>query len=366
MPTADDQDLLAVGSLRFVEAGALEIGGLSLAAMPDGGFRVRMERLTVRQLAGRMPSASLVVGSAVLTGVVADVRPSPHAPTELLALSVREITADDVQLVIHEIPDVSRTGAARLRLDALDDLDGIVRAFITDALWFVDAEIVVPIVDGRIDFRGVDVEHIGPNSTLSIGPTGVHVDAPHGARVDLLVFDHLQDSTGLPRTAGTSPAFVDQGVLELRAFIESMANAAPNQPIARVADPNLAAPLQRARLTGELRLGDGALGSDTHHVVLTGRGEDRNRVDVSSPALAQQVILRMPTLAASSGTFGLGDKSVGTSAVSAAAEVRLVARTGERPPTGGKRRALEIVLSHVTLRDVALTAVDVPAPPAGP
>ncbi len=366
MATADDQDLLAVGSLRIVEAGALEVAGLSMETMADGGFRIRMERLAVRQLAGRMPSASFVVGSAVLTGVVADVRPSAHAPAELLALSVREITADGVHLVTRDFPQMSRAGAARLRLDALDDLDGIVRAFITDALWFVDAEIVVPIVDGRIDFRGVDVEHIGPNSTLSIGPTGVHVNAPHGARRDLLVFNHLPGAIGSSRTAATRPAFADQGVLELRALIELMADAPSDQPIARVADPNLAAPLARTRLAGELRFGDGALGSETHHVVLTGRGEDRNRVDVSSPALAQQVILRMPTLAASSATFGLGDKSLGTSAVSAAAEVRLVTRTGERTATGGTRRALEIVLSHVTLHDVALTALDVPVPAAGP
>jgi hypothetical protein len=72
------------------------------------------------------------------------------------ALHARQAKLHDVRV---RLPATSLHGdVAALtqawRLNALDDLEGNIEAFITDAAWSFDADVTLPILGGRIDFNG--------------------------------------------------------------------------------------------------------------------------------------------------------------------------------------------------------------------
>ena len=130
-----------------------------------------------------------------------------------------------------------------------------------------------------------------------------------------------------------------------------MLGAQRDAPLVRLADPKLERPLRGARVAGELRLGDGALGTTACNVILTGRAAGRNRVEVASAALGERVVLRAPALAASAATLAIGHGVVSTGALDAALDVNAIAKADERPH-GTAPLALAVAIREATLRDV--------------
>jgi hypothetical protein len=304
------------------DVGTLETSGVTIRPLPDGTVSASAERVAVRQFRARVEWGAVDIAEAVLTGVLARLSmSSPSQQPELIEMSADHIRVGGTNCIVNEWPAVKRTEASALDADALIDMDGVLRAFVTDALWIIDAEIVIPVVQGRIDFDRVIVEHVGPNSSMRIGPTGIHVDAPHRARIDLLAFA-MRDVAGVsPRAAGASG---DRGRLELAPFVRAAFAAPAGEPVARLADSRLDGALQRTRLSGELRMGNGALGTATRRVVLTGREQGSNRFEVSSLAVGQRVIVRAAHFMADSGAFAVADRVLTTGRVSAELEAHLI------------------------------------------
>ncbi len=346
-PGSTGRTTLRFGPMR-VEFSTLQVSGLVLEAVGDGVATVSVERLAVAQVQARGASTSIDVADAVLTGIVARLSSAAgDAPAELVDLAVREIRMEGVEGMLA-MPRRRAASSAGLRLEALDGLDGLLRAFVTDALWFVDAAIKVPVVNGRIDFNDVDVDHVGPDSTLGFDARGVHAAAPSGRRIDLLVFNGLNAPAAFGRAGGSGSGAGDRGELQLRPLVEAMLQAPPNAPVARLADAGLQGAIQRTSLAGELRMGDGALGSADQHVVLAGREQGKNRLELSSPALGQRVIVRIADLAASSAAFALAGERLTTGALAAVVEVHAIGIDGEGDTRdAGARLALSIGRSSV-------------------
>ncbi len=350
------------GLTHGVEIGALETAGLTLRAMADSTIVATARRVTVRQVRARTQAGAIDIATAVLTDVRARLSAFPLAqPPELLELSADQVRVEGMNGVINMMPPVRATRSRAVLVDAIAGLDGEVRAFVTDALWIIDAEIVAPIVRGLIDFNRVIVEHVGPNSTMSVGPTSIHVDAPHRARIELLAFGarpvpgvSLHNADVSARTRAR-----DRGCLELAPFIQSVFASAADQPIARLTDSRLRDALRRTRLSGELRMGDGSLGTGTHHVVLTGRDGSRNRIELSSLAVGQRLIVRAPQFAAASAVFAVSDMTLTTGTVSAALEVHLIGMQDNEPSDGGSR-AISVAISEATLERVKLAPSGAP------
>jgi len=338
------------------EIGALETSGLAIRALPDGTMVATAQRVSVRELRARTRLGAVDIARVVFTGVIAHLSASVAGSRELIDLSADEIRIEALNGIVNDVPSPSAALSLAVLVDAIGDLDGIVRAFITDALWIIDAEIVVPVARGRIDFNRVIVEHIGPNSTMSIDPGGIHVRAPHRARVDLFAFEN-RDVPGVSSSAasGVRSRARDRGRLDLAPFIRAVFAAPRDRPLLRLADSRLNKPLQRTRVSGELRMGDGSLGTPTHCIALTGRAQGKNNIELSSAAVGRRLIVRMPQLAATSAVFAISDKTLTTGAVSAALDVHLIGIDEERSNDGGSA-AIAVAVHEATVQRVKLAA----------
>jgi hypothetical protein len=195
------------------------------------------------------------------------------------------------------------SGAGRWQLDALAALEGLLRAFVTDAAWIVDADVSVPVQQGRIDFDRVSVEHIGPNSSLGLSHGGLYVDTPNLGRRYLYVFT----AASVPgveveqRGGGWGARIADRGTLDIAALAQRL--LADREPIGQVAGPDVEATFARTRLSGELQLGDGVLGHQNARLSLCGKATGKNRIAVSAPVLSQGLVLRLPELQGRDASF---------------------------------------------------------------
>lgn len=220
------------------------------------------------------------------------------------------------------------------RLDALRQLDGALRAFITDAAWIVDADATLPIQHGRLNFDNVSVEHVGPDSSLGLSRGGVYLDAPHLGRRYLYVF-----------TAGEVPGVsfeqrVDgqagigyRGAIDLHAFLPRLLTAGA-RPLGHPADPSVLGMLDRTRLAGDLQCGDGLLSVPGVRMMLSGMAAGRNRVGVSSAVLSRELVLRLPDVQADDVQLDLPQGWLSAARLSAEVELSLTAigrREGEAP-----------------------------------
>jgi hypothetical protein len=335
------------------DAGAVETTGLALHEHADGTMRITAQRCALRQLDLRAEARAVDIASMVVTGLAARfTRMKENEPARLLEASAEEVRVEGMNGFVDAVPTRAAGQGDGLRLEALAGLDGLVRAFVTDALWIIDAEIVVPLAQGVIDFNRVIVEHIGPNSSMSVGPRSIHIDAPHRARIDLVAFG----GNGVPgaslEAAGPSRSRRDRGRLHVAPFLQGMLGALPDERRASLA-AGLEGPLLGTRLAGDLQLGDGALGTAAHHMVLTGRAAGKNRIEVASAALGERIVVRVPAFAASAATLAIGGATLETGTLSAVVELHLITKDGQGE--SGKSRALALAVRAATLHAVRLT-----------
>jgi hypothetical protein len=285
---------------------------------------------------------------------------SVHVQVASIELNDVELTAEGASLQVVRARQVRlkgveatlATGAKALpplantawHLEPLATLQGRLQAYITDAHWSVDADVTVPIDEGRIEFGRVTVEHIGPDSSMGASHLGIHVDAPNGrnylyrfsaSHVPGVRFE--QRGGGVP---GTGVA--DRGALTLKPFVEALLSGAA---LGDAPHP-VEAQLDRTRLSGTLQLGDGALGFDGCRMVLEGSAQGRNRLAVSAAVVGQHVMAHWPELWAREAAFELDGRKGRCGAVRGAATLGL------------RRRSLILQADELTASDVQFGGAD--------
>ncbi|WP_157264791.1 hypothetical protein [Azohydromonas aeria] len=294
------------GPIEVLQAEVVELSGLALR---DGAWR--LGRLQLRGVELRTPLLALRAGQVLLRGLGLRLgTPAPGAnggaPT-LQALSLEALEVQDAQVELARAPSPAAAGAqAQWQLDALAGLNGRLQMHIDDAAWIVDAEVGIVIQDGRIDFNRLSVEHIGPDSPMGVSHMGIYADSPKGR--DYLYQFALPHVPGVrfeQRGSLFGARVTDRGSLQLQPFVESLLhNAGCGTPQGRPGRQATQA-LQRTRLGGEVRLGDGVMGTRRQHVELSGQAQGRNRVGVTAAVMGRQLVLRVPELQAAQALFSL-------------------------------------------------------------
>ncbi|MCW7538076.1 hypothetical protein OOT46_09470 [Aquabacterium sp. A7-Y] len=359
---------LRLGAADNLQPNGLEVSGLSLEPAADGRLQLRLERLAVRNLRLKAGPWCLDFSQATLTGVAATVSlPGEGRALELLGLAVDEVQLLGVRTARADVLPGEAAAPGPWRLEALSGTEGSLRAFITDAAWIVDADVQVPVRQGRLDFNRVVVEHIGPNSSMGISRGGLYVDAPNMGRNYLFLFTaaNVPGAAWEQRGGLRGLRVTDRGSLDLRAFAEGvLAGSNQQQPLGKPAGRHVEDTLDRTRLSGELQLGDGVLGLGPQQLRLDGQAAGRNRVKLSAAVLSHQLVLRIAEFSARETAFELFGQSGGSAAVEA--DLTLHANgLGQTPKEKGPAPALAVSIGAMRLKQLRW-GHPMPQAPAGP
>jgi hypothetical protein len=295
---------------------------------------LRLGRLAFEKLAWRFGAAQVRVASLELLDVVAS-PPSPTLRAARARLQGVEVTLAALDAACRRVPTTRDW-----RLEPLEALEGRVQALITDAHWTLDADVTLPIAEGRIDFNRVTVEHIGPDSSMGLSPMGLYVDAPNG-RNYLYLFDtgHLPGASFERRGGSLFGAGVaDRGALQLRPLVEGLLGGMTLGTPSHAASSQL----DRTRVSGMLQLGDGALGAGRHEVLLEGRAQGRNRLSLAAEAAGQELTARLPEFSASAARFEVSGQPATCGRISATLSLKVT------------RRSATLVADDVTVVDLAV------------
>jgi hypothetical protein len=305
---------------------------------------LQLGRLAFEKLAWQFGPAEVRVTSLELLDVVVLPPSTPPAGDDPVVPTLQAARAR-LQGVAISLATLDAAGhllpATRAwRLEALEGLQGRIEALITDAHWTLDADVTLPIAEGRIDFNRVTVEHVGPDSSMGISPMGLYVDAPNG-RNYLYLFNtaHVPGATFEQRGGSLFGAGVaDRGALQLRPLVEGLLCGMT------LGNPghSVSAQIDRTRLSGMLQLGDGALGAGGHEVRLEGRAQGRNRLSLAAEAAGQELTARLPEFSASDARFEVGGQRVTCGRIGATLSLKLA------------RRAATLVADDVTIVDLAV------------
>jgi hypothetical protein len=330
--------------LPSLQVGELRTSGVSSESATEDTTLLRVERLEARDVTLHAAVGTASVASATLSNVSVRLRAAPATadPIDRLAeVGIEELCIEGARFELGSVP--GRSGgrpALRWELGPLASLDGTLHADITDAAWVFDAHVTIPIVRGRIDFNRATVEHVGPDSSMGVSRMGIYVDAPTGRHyLYLLSATHVPGTT-FERRGGLFSG-TDRGSIDIAPFIEGFLGGLPLGKLASDVRDMLA----RTRLSGTFLPGDGVLGQDRDRVVLTGRAQDANRLELSSASPGPGLVLRLEALSATASRFERFGMRVSTGSVSGALSVQLT------HAPGGPSALASVV--ELTLRDVA-------------
>ena len=332
-----------------MQFGELQTSGVSLALEPDGTRQLRIERIELRDLKLQTPLGEVRAARATLSNLMLRLRAAPQAggPLDALeGLTVGELRVEGASVEPPAMPLRAAGGPHRAwRLEPLASLEGSLHADITDAAWVFDADVTIPITRGRIDFNRATVEHVGPDSSMGISRMGIYVDAPNGRTYLYLLSATHVPGASFERRGALLPAWTgDRGSIDLRPFVEGFISGVPlGAPATGTRDM-----LARTRMSAELRLGNGVIGDDRDRVVLAGREQGKNRIELSSAASGAVIVFRMPELAAGESNFRLFGRAVSTGALSATLSVQL---KDLREAPSMSASITELTLQHIVIGD---------------
>lgn len=181
-------------------------------------------------------------------------------------------------------------------LAPLATADGTLRARIVDAHLMFDADVMVPIRQGQVDFNDATVEHVGPDSRLGVSTTGLYLDAANG-RSDLYRFP-TTPVAGVEveqRAALLAPWVSDRGKLRLQEFLQGLLQQGAGPAGTGLTGPSRQM-LDRASVSGDMQLGDGTLAVPGLRAELVGRAEGRNAVRIRSDAVGRGLAIELLSL----------------------------------------------------------------------
>ena len=247
-----------------------------------------------------------------------------------LEIGVRSIEVASLRLASGPLPalelnaplDPAATGGA-WALGPLAAADGALRAEIVDAHLLFDADVAVPIRQGRIDFKDATVEHVGPDSRMGVSRLGIYVDAPNG-RSYLYQFS-TPPVAGVEyerRGALPGPWVKDRGSLQLQPFAEWLLR----QPLAGQAHgltEQARLLFDRTAVSGEVRLDDGRFAAPFVQADFMGRAEGRNVVRLHSQAVGRGLTVEIASLCARNAASTLGGTRLGCDEVAGALTLQL-------------------------------------------
>jgi len=321
---------------------------LTLTAQPDGRATLAAAAIVMQAVRVTTAGARIDIERVALEDVRAEVAPIAGAPA-ITSFVAQRVVVEHLRAALARGAVAAGDAPQPLQLDALRTLDGLVHAFVEDALWFADADVAVPIRQGAVDFNAIVIENVGPNSLMGVSPAGIHVTGPAGqVRVPLIAFPSPPPGVSFGTDGGFPFARGDRGRIDLLPFLHALLESPPGQPFARP-DPNLSDALGRTRVNGEVQLGDGMLARGGQRIELAGRAAGKNLCTLDSPSIAQRLVIGVPQFAATAASLALPGRELRAAALDAIVEAHVLGRDS---PPGSPGIVLAIELA--TLQDVAM------------
>ena len=317
-------------SLRAAGEGALEVGIQRLTAaslrIASGPLMLELEHLALHKVValvrfegGRPRLQALEAAGAELSGV------KVQAPLTLPRPPAGQPYAVHVHGGAAAAADVAarRPAGGTWCLGPLGDANGTIRAEIIDAHLLFDADVTVPIREGRVDFNAATVEHVGPDSRMGASRLGLYVDAPNGR-------SYLYQFPSAPvagveferRGATLGPWVTDRGKLLLQPFGEGVLRQCEGAKGAGFTDQ--ARPLfDRTAISGEVRLGDGRFVVPGVQGEMAGRAEGRNAIRLHSEAVGRGVTVELASLLVRNAVLGTSGTAIACDEIAGALRLRL-------------------------------------------
>ena len=214
-------------------------------------------------------------------------------------------------------------------LEPLAGANGSIRAKIVDAHLIFDADVTVPVGNGRIDFNQATVEHVGPDSRMGVSRMGLYVDAPNG-RSYLFQFSS-------PPVAGVEyekargmlgPFSADRGHLQLQPFIEWLLRQPTGAHLLGLTEQARLL-FDRTAASGEVRLGDGRFAAGGIRGELAGRAEGRNVVRIHSDAVGRGITLEVSPLLLRKATIDVAGLQCRCEEITGAVTLRVTLENGQ-------------------------------------
>ena len=300
---------LALAPAGQVAGNRIALEGLTFGSGQDGALEVGIRKLEAASL--RLASGPLVLelGKATLHELAATMRTEEGKPRlHSLAAADAELSGVKVQgpLFFPRQDALRHATDASWSLVPLAAANGTVRAQIVDAHLLFDADVTVPIREGRIDFNDATVEHVGPDSRMGVSRLGIYVDAPNGR-------SYLYQFPSTPvagveyerRGAMLGPWVTHRGTLQLLPFAEGLLRQpAGGQVLAFTEQARQL--FDRTAVSGEVRLGDGRIAAPGMHAELAGRADGRNVVRLHSQAVGRGFDADLASLSVREAAWSIG------------------------------------------------------------
>lgn len=240
----------------------------------------------------------------------------------VVGIQAGEVRLEGVQATLPARPLTPVPGAGiAWHLEPLARLEGSIEAFITDAHWTVDADVRIPVGEGRIDFDRATVSHVGPDSSMGISPMGLYVDAPNGRNYLVMWSTTHVPGARFERRGGSlfGAGVSDRGAISIEPLVRGILSGV----VQATAPHEVRNQLDRTRMDASLQLGDGRLGTDAVQVRLEGAARGLNRVAASAAVVGREVTVRVPELAAGTAQARLAGHAFLCGEVRGAVSVRL-------------------------------------------
>jgi hypothetical protein len=289
----------------------VSLEGLALSPREDGALKIGIRRLEAASLQVASGLLVLEIGKLALDKLVAVVhigRGKPRLSTlEAASAELSGLRVHGPLVVPAQPQGGSTTGdpaSSPWSLGPLAAADGTIRAEIVDAHLLFDADVMVPIRGGRIEFKDATVEHVGPDSRMGVSRLGLYVDAPNG-RSYLYQFSQppVAGVAYEQRGALLGPWVTDRGSLQLQPFGEWLLR----QPLGgqgHGVTEQARLLFDRIAVSGDVQLGDGKFAAPAAQADLVGRADARNVVRLHSQAVGRGFTVEMAALSVQNVVLG--------------------------------------------------------------
>jgi hypothetical protein len=295
----------SLGSTGQEAGNRVALEGLSCTPGEGGALTIAVEKLAAASLRVAAGALTLDIGQMSLQKLVAVVRNQDGKPrVDSLVAASGELSGVKAQgpLDLQRLP-----ASTTWSLAPLAAANGTIRAQIIDAALLFDADVTVPIVQGKIDFSDATVAHVGPDSRMGVSRLGLYVDAPNG-RSYLYQFtsDPVAGVDYEKRGALLGPWVTDRGSLQLQPFIEWLLRQPPAAQALGFTEQARTL-LDRTAISGEVRLGDGKFAAPGLQAELVARAEGRNVVSLHSEAVGRGLTIEVGSLSVRNAVLDAGD-----------------------------------------------------------